>query len=514
MSSEDQRKKGYSLPEQAFACQAKAETLAESLADPGGRARGPLQVVDFAEDAPGDLLDRPALNQLREYVQEYRPAAVVCLHPDRFARSLLHQLLVYQEITGAGTPVHFVQVQFEDTPEGRLFFSMVGAVAEYEKAKIQERTTRGRRGKLKRGGLPWKVGPYGYRWDAVADQPVPCPQAAHWVQEMFRWVVEEELGPYQVAKRLNEMGVPTARGGKWWYKQNVQKLLRHPIYKGEAVVNRTDQTGMHKNRFLPPEQRQRRRQRPTAEWVTVPVAAIVPAPVWEQAQAVLNRVRKRQGQHPRHQYLLGGLTRCGLCAARVHGCAQRQADAAPRRYLACSRRHLGSRQLDPAIHGTEPCRLPYLRAPGIEASVWRQVARLLENPDLVMAECRALCAPDAGRARLGEQTQLLAAARAADAELRRLRRLYQAGLVESEPAVEAEMATLQRRGAALRRQAAERAPAPPAAAWWNAPDLLMARFAASLSELTFDQRRWLVRRLVDQVVLYPDQPPALTWRQD
>jgi site-specific DNA recombinase len=53
--------------------------------------------------------------------------------------------------------------QYDNSPEGKLQKQLKGAIAEYEREKIRERSVRGKRGKAKAGfyianGAP----PYGY----------------------------------------------------------------------------------------------------------------------------------------------------------------------------------------------------------------------------------------------------------------------------------------------------------------------------------------------------------------
>ena len=44
------------------------------------------------------------------------------------------------------------------------------------------------------------------------------------------------MGLREIARELNEKGVPTARGGKW-YSGIVKYILGNPLYKGIAHYN-------------------------------------------------------------------------------------------------------------------------------------------------------------------------------------------------------------------------------------------------------------------------------------
>src|SRR5262249_57585866 len=74
-------------------------------------------------------------------------------------------ILVEREFLTAGAPVEYVTVPTDYSPMGNFQRQVLGAVAEFERHKILERTSRGRREKARRGlvvGGPW---PFGYRPD-------------------------------------------------------------------------------------------------------------------------------------------------------------------------------------------------------------------------------------------------------------------------------------------------------------------------------------------------------------
>lgn len=504
VSSQDQERRGYSLPEQELACRQKAQAL------------GATEFIWIQEAVPGELIDTPGLTEARELVRRRRPDLFVCMDPDRFSRETVKAILVANEVEAAGTRLVFVQHNYENTPEGRLFFTMRVAFAEYERAKIRERTARGRRGKLRRGGLPFRVAPYGYTWDQQHCRPVPDPERAGVVRDMFRWVSGEQVGATAVATRLNSQGVP-APAGTWWYRQTVSHILRNPVYRGDLVVMRLDRSGMGKNRFLPPAQRVRRQLRPEAEWVTLPVPALVDAETWERTQAVLDTSRRRRPGGAPTAYLLSGLCVCGLCKGPVTGYSLRNAGGRRYLYYACKRRRQG-RLYNPARHPQRSCPARHLPAGPVDAYVWQQVRQACLNLPLFQEALRRLQPDPSGPPGAPDRAGVRRRLRATEAEMVRLRRLYARGLVESEPAAEQELAALKRRIALLRHEAAPpRRPQPgPEAAPPAAPPAPGARWQAwgdRLSRAETPERRFLIRALVRQVILAPGQAPRIDWQE-
>lgn len=91
--------------------------------------------------------------QLEAMLQELQPGDVVMVYKiDRLARSLIDLMRVLQVIDQAGASFRSLTEPIETTtPAGRLLLQMLGAVAEFERAIILERTAAGREQARERG---------------------------------------------------------------------------------------------------------------------------------------------------------------------------------------------------------------------------------------------------------------------------------------------------------------------------------------------------------------------------
>lgn len=504
VSTVDQGRRGFSLPEQRKACLDKAQALARAAA-PAAGAPPALDTMEYVDTAGGDLLERPELERLRRFVRDCRPAYVICLDPDRFSRSTAQAILVANEIEAAGTRLEFVQHDYQCTSEGRLFFTLRVAIAEYEKAKILERTRRGKQGKMAAGGVPHRIHVYGYDFvpGGRAGGPlVPNPAEAAWVRQMVAWVVQERLGSQAIAQRLNRLQVP-AKNGAVWHRSVVADILRNPIYIGRLRLHRYDWEGLGAQSQLPRERRTRKltpRLRPPADWVVVPVPALLPEALYAQAQEVLAQMRRRAGTHlrpGRRGHLLSGLATCGRCGAPMHYVWNAKISGY---FLRCANRYplaRGLREPPPA------CPHPHRRAEPVEQAVWQQALDWLLAPEVLQAERAGPGpAPDTAAPR-AFLVQRLAEAKARQA---RVLRLVGQGVVHPDVAraqlaeLGAHIAALEREQAALAAAdaAPPRRPAPaaetgdPAAAW-------RARFG----QLGPADRQMVLRMLLKQVRVHP-----------
>ena len=107
-------------------------------------ARG-LQIHrEYVDHISGAKTSRPALDELLDDARRRRFDAVAVWKIDRLGRSVAHLLTVLSELHALG--VAFVSLQEAidtGTPAGRMVFTFLGAVAEFERAIIAERVKAG-----------------------------------------------------------------------------------------------------------------------------------------------------------------------------------------------------------------------------------------------------------------------------------------------------------------------------------------------------------------------------------
>ena len=107
-------------------------------------ARG-WDAVEYIDQGVSGAKDRrPALDQLSADVRRHKVQAVVCWRLDRLGRNLRHLVLLLDEWQSRG--VAFVTLGEgidTSTPAGRLVAGVLGSIAEFERARIQERIRAG-----------------------------------------------------------------------------------------------------------------------------------------------------------------------------------------------------------------------------------------------------------------------------------------------------------------------------------------------------------------------------------
>jgi site-specific DNA recombinase len=180
---------------------------------------GHVLVKAYVDDGySGTVMDRPGLEQLRKDLKTDRFDTIYFLCADRIAREVVYQNIIIAEIVKYRKQMIIGGNDYVNNPENHL---TLGAIAEFERAKIIERTTRGKLHRLRQGQL---VSPghstYGYAYVRKSSGSPPAmvinEHEAAIVRSIFDMYVSGTTGPDGISRLLEEQGVPTRRGKALW----------------------------------------------------------------------------------------------------------------------------------------------------------------------------------------------------------------------------------------------------------------------------------------------------------
>jgi len=229
--------------------QAEAKTIASQrealqarLQADGLRLEAELCFID--EGYSGGTLLRPALERLRDQAAAGAFDRLYVHSPDRLARHYPYQVLLVEELQRYGIEIVFLNHDIGHSPEDNLLLQVQGMMAEYERAKILERSRRGKRHAARAGVINVLSGaPYGYRYigkyegNGQARYEVNEAQAEV-VRQIFRWVALERCSIGEVCRRLREQGISSPRGKDFWDRSTVWGILQQRAYVGQAGLAR------------------------------------------------------------------------------------------------------------------------------------------------------------------------------------------------------------------------------------------------------------------------------------
>ena len=354
-----------------------------------------LQFIDNGYS--GTTLVRPGLERLRDLASVGGLDRLYIHSPDRLARKYAYQVLLVDELQRAGVEVIFLNRELGRSPEDDLLLQVQGMIAEYERAKILERSRRGKRHAAHSGSVNALSGaPYGYRYiDKQTGGGQACYEIdleqAQIVRQVFTWVGQERATIGEVCRRLTQAGILTQMGKQTWDRSVVWGMLKNPAYKGMAAFGKTATREMQP-RLRPSRGHSNQPRRPHSthpvdpqKWIGIPVPALVDESVFEAVQKQLGENRKRARQSQRGaKYLLQGLVVCTGCGYAYYGkpVSNKAAKGKTRDYAYY--RCIGSDGY--RFGGQRICSNTQVRTDRLEAAVWGEVQTLLENPQRLEAE--------------------------------------------------------------------------------------------------------------------------------
>lgn len=186
------------------------------------------------------------------------------------------------------------------TPAGLLFYTMLGAIGQWEREEIVGRikssvTVRAKLGKPIGGSAP-----YGFTW--VDKKLMQVPEEVSVRRQAFDLFLEHRRAGV-VARLLNDKGYRTRQGLKW-RDIGVGRMLRCTSAKGTYRVN------VYRGGT--------KQVKPESEWGFAPCLPVVSEEVFDQVSRILEEQKKPQkkpGKKPAQVFT--GLLRCG-CGSRMY----------------------------------------------------------------------------------------------------------------------------------------------------------------------------------------------------
>jgi site-specific DNA recombinase len=381
---------------------------------------------------------RPGGNDLLRDARQKKFDQLLVYKLDRLGRDAMLILQVVAELASGGVQTHSItQVCDSETPDGRLMLTIHSAFAAHERDLIRERSIAGTNRVAQSGAWLGGIVPYGYRKVGakiqsrliLSEEPISnlALSEAEVIRTIYRMAAIERKSCFAIADYLNRIGVPcaytrdqrmVARGKRkchtsgLWRPGRVRNLLVSTTYMGKCQYGK-------------------RSRNPNRQLIEQTVPAIVSEEIWRKAQSTLTANVLFSKRNARHQYLLRGLAKCGLCNLTYIGIANRRPNGKFEFYYRCNGKN-GAR----GLYGANGQRCPSKDVNGdfLERSVWSDIEDFLRNPGAVIEQLRQRLAAERSDSHRGQErlARLEDALASKPAERDRILALFRKGRITDE----------------------------------------------------------------------------------
>lgn len=296
VSTEEQANEGYSLD-------AQREKLSNFCSSQEG-----WELVEIypEEGKSAKDLKRPELQRLLQDASERKFDVVLVYRLDRLTRSVmdLYELLQVFEAHS----IKFksaTEIYDTTTAMGKLFITIVAALAQWERENLSERVRFGMEELVRKG--KWHGGPvpYGYEWTNATMLLI---EEERRILRELRSIYMSGEGFRSTANKLNALGL--LRRGKNWSAQSVWYALDNPFYAGKIRYGEKKKNGKYASR--------KKEERVNVIWADTGFPTVY---TWEEYLEHTDRMKRKEfyGHSKKREYRFTGVLRCARCGSTLIG---------------------------------------------------------------------------------------------------------------------------------------------------------------------------------------------------
>lgn len=252
--------------------------------------------IDDGESAKD--MNRTNLTKMLKEMKDDLFDVVLVYKLDRLTRSVL-DLYKMLEIFEKHNVKFKSATEVYDTTNamGRLFITLVAALAQWERENLSERVTMGMEQKAKEGKWVVNLAPIGF--DIDGDYLKINEKEAAIVREIFDMYLSNKYGTGKIARILNQRGIKT-KSGAVWNDGTIRYVLTNKIYIGTMRYNYR----VNKENYFEKEN---------------VVDAIISKEDFEEVQMILKHRSKHHPRKATSPYIFTSVLKCARCGSIMQG---------------------------------------------------------------------------------------------------------------------------------------------------------------------------------------------------
>ncbi|XQY90688.1 recombinase family protein [Metabacillus sp. HB246100] len=288
VSTDEQAKEGYSI-------RAQTERLKAYCVSQG------WTVVDFFIDDGISAKDmkRPELKRMLKHIEQDLVDCVLVYKLDRLTRSVIDLYKLLEVFDKHNCKFKSATEVYDTTSAmGRMFITIVAALAQWERENLSERVRMGMEQKAREGKWVMNLPPFGYDIDRENDTLIINEDEGKIVQKIYDLYLSGK-GMLKIANELNLMNIKT-KSERNWTNQKVAYILDNPVYIGTMRYN----FRVNQDQYFEVENA---------------VPAIIDRDTYNKVQKIKEG---RSVVHPRaatSKFIFSGVAKCARCGAPLCG---------------------------------------------------------------------------------------------------------------------------------------------------------------------------------------------------
>jgi site-specific DNA recombinase len=258
-----------------------------------------LEMYDLSGVSGKSIIDHPECKRMLNDVSTGKIEALIFSKLARLARNTRELLEISDHFQQHDASLVSLGESIDtSSPAGRLLFTVIGALGEWEREEISARVSASVVTRANQGKCTGGVGPFGYEWKG--NHLIVNPDEASVIKEVF--IAFIETGNMALtARMMNERGYRTKEGAKF-KNSTIKRIVTNTTYKGQKRANYSKSKGDKKSWKWKPE----------SEWVYQEVEPIVDNDTWEKVNVAIKIKAKNYVSNPQFngKYVFAGLLKC------------------------------------------------------------------------------------------------------------------------------------------------------------------------------------------------------------
>ncbi|MGM7722164.1 recombinase family protein [Metabacillus sp. Hm71] len=244
-------------------------------------------------------MKRPELKRMLKHIEQGLVDCVLVYRLDRLTRSVIDLYKLLEIFDKYNCKFKSATEVYDTTSAmGRMFITIVAALAQWERENLSERVRMGMEQKAKEGKWVINIPPFGYEIDKENDTLLINKDEAEIVRKIYDLYLSGK-GMLKIANELNVMNIKT-KTGRVWTREKISYVLRNPVYKGTMRYNYRVNTEQYFE-------------------IENAVPAIIDKDIFNKVQKIIN---DRSVVHPRSatsKFIFSGVAKCSRCGAPMCG---------------------------------------------------------------------------------------------------------------------------------------------------------------------------------------------------